>query len=270
MVAIFKSAWMLFMQGLSVEIMYRLALLQTVVASAIGFIGLIMFWLAAGKAAGVASEYSPAMILAYFVIASSHYILHEDGLHSGLSADIRMGKLSAFMLRPVPYLIVPLMKAASFFVVRVAILVPIVFLLFSNIDLLADVTSKISGSQITSYLFAMLLAMAAGWAVKIALGLLAFDMTQTWGPELIFMSFYYVMSGTNYPPDIVPIWLHELISWTPFYYMIGFPTLVLLGRVSDAVFWAELTRGGIVFVITIVVVVLMWRRGIKKFEAIGI
>jgi ABC-type uncharacterized transport system permease subunit len=54
------------------------------------------------------------------------------------------------------------------------------------------------------------------------------------------------------------------------YYMVGFPVLTLMGRIPAGEFTNEASRGGLVILLTLIVTLLMWRRGIKKFEAIGI
>jgi hypothetical protein len=43
-----------------------------------------------------------------------------------------------------------------------------------------------------------------------------------------------------------------------------------MGRIDPGVFWHEATRGLLVIAVTSLVMLLMWRRGIKRFEAIGI
>jgi ABC-2 type transport system permease protein len=95
-------------------------------------------------------------------------------------------------------------------------------------------------------------------------------MTQTWGPELIFLSIFSFASGVAFPVDLVPDWIYRIIEWTPVYYMVGFPALVFLNRLPEPVVLSGLIHGGIVTALTCVVVALMWRRGLGKFEAVGI
>ena len=40
------------------------------------------------------------------------------------------------------------------------------------------------------------LAIAMGWATKLATGMLAFDMTQTWVPELISLALFSIAQGS--------------------------------------------------------------------------
>jgi ABC-type uncharacterized transport system permease subunit len=54
------------------------------------------------------------------------------------------------------------------------------------------------------------------------------------------------------------------------YYMLGFPTLTVMGRINPHDFWPIAMQGLVVCMSSIVIMILMWKRGIKQFEAVGI
>jgi ABC-2 type transport system permease protein len=224
--------------------------------------------MAAGRSG--TGAYTQSALLLYFLYASGHTIIQESRVSWNLSMGIRMGKLAASLLRPYPYLVSVVCSAAAFATIRFVILA----LLFAGVIALSDdlqaAAQAVSADTLARYVGVLALSLAIGWVLRIGIGLLAFDMTQTWGPELIFMSFYVAASGVSFPPDLLPAWIHQIVTWTPVYYMVGFPSLVLLGRVDGAAFDVQLTRGAVVFGLTALVVWLEWRRGMKKFEAVGI
>jgi ABC-2 type transport system permease protein len=174
------------------------------------------------------------------------------------------------MLRPFPFLFSIMAQAAAYATVRLVLILPVIALLAVCVPALGQVLQGLGSAVILSYAAALALALVVGWLVKLALGMLAFDLTQTWGPELLFVAFSTVSSGVSYPPDLLTGGLRVVVSWTPFYYMIGFPALVLLGRVRGGLMAAELGKGAVVAVLTAVLVVCLWRRGLKRFEAVGI
>lgn len=264
------AARLTYTQALSVELLYRFALAQGFLGTAIGFVGLVLFWVAAGRSAGADAQYAPGVLVTYFIMTSAHSILLESKLSWNLSFGIRMGKLSASLLRPFPYLLSQLAQAAATATVRVALLTPVLLILYFAVDGLREAVGALTVDRLTLYAGTLVVALIAGWLIRIAIGLLAFDMTQTWGPELIFLSVYSAASGISYPPDLLSPALLEVASWTPVYYMIGFPALVLLGRLDHTAVIEGMQRGAVVAGITGLIVWLMWRRGMKKFEAIGI
>lgn len=250
--------------------MYRFSLVQGFFGIAVGFVGLILFWLAAASTQAGTVKYPSHILVAYFVLTSCHTILHENRIPFNLSMAIRMGKMSASLLRPYPFLLTVFAQALAHATIRILILVPIFGGAFLLLDSLRPVMAEVTLHQIYLYALTLVLSLIAGWTIKVAIGLLAFDMTQTWGPELIFLSMFSFASGVAFPVDLVPEWLYRVIEWTPVYYMVGFPALVFLNRLSEPMIISGFIHGIVVTGLTSVLVALMWKRGLGKFEAVGI
>ena len=264
-----RSTATLFLQGLAVELTYRIALIQTIFSEIIGMVGLAFFWIAAGRSdTANAYGYSPHLLMTYFIIAGFMSLLAEDGLSHNVSFDIRTGKLSAALLRPFPYIVRPLARSAALVVVRLAIIAPIgaVLIYYLSPNAFAIIKSGHWGKN----LLAIALAILIGWSIKCMVGFLAFKMTETWGPELIFLSLSSLASGHYYPSDILPAQLFTVATWTPVFYMIGFPTLAIMHKFSAGQFEQLFGRGCLVACLTIMLANFVWRRGMREFEAIGI
>lgn len=261
---------LLYSQAIAVELMYRFSLVQGFIGIVVGFVGLIFFWLAAASTQTGQALYPANVLISYFVLTSCHTILHENRISFNVSMAIRMGKMSASLLRPYPWLLTVFAQAFAHATIRLLILAPLFAAVFLLITPLRPVITSVTADQVLLYVASIFLSLIAGWTIKVVIGLLAFDMTQTWGPELIFLSIYSFASGVAFPVDLVPAWLYSLIEWTPVYYMVGFPALILLGRLSEAQLASGFLHGGLVTLMTCGTVWLMWRRGLHKFEAVGI
>lgn len=259
-------------QALSVELSYRIALVQGLFGVAIGMIGLLLFWLAAapGPRSASGATYAPAALIAYFLFAGAQGILQESRLAYNLATAIRMGKLSASMLRPYPFLASVVAQAAAHATMRLILLVPLLGTVFFLVDALAPARAEFTAARLGWWLGAVALSLLCGWLTRIVIGLLAFHLTQTWGPELIFLGIYAAASGGGYPPDLLPEGLLRVVEWTPVYYMVGFPSLIATGHVAGAALTDGFARGLVVTALTGVVVAFMWRRGTGRFEAVGI
>ncbi len=272
--AVFKAAGLILSQQLSVQLGYRMAFVQVALFEAIGLVGTLFYWRAAATS-GSGSGYSAAGIVIYFIVASSHQILQESGISRSLSMDIRTGKLAASLVRPFPFLLQPVCQGIAYSLSRLLMIGPVLVAIFVFVPALRDFFVDVAREQggviwLSGYLAALSLGLVCNLVVRLSLGLLAFDMTQTWGPELLFMSIFFALSGVVYPVDLLPVPAVQALSWTPFFYMQGLPNLVALGRVSDGALTAYLARGCLVTVIATFILVFMWRRGVRKFEAIGI
>lgn len=267
---ILRTAALQYGQALSIELSYRAAFLQTIISELVGMLGVLMFWVAVGKTATNSHGYTTGILVAYFAFAAALSMLSDDGLAQNLSMDIRTGKLSASLLRPHPFLFLVVSRSLAFVTVRIAVIAPLAALI---LFLVPDVGSHFRSMSIDKALLtvlAVVLALVSGWTVKSIVGLLAFRLTQTWGPELIYLSLFSIASGERYPPDVLSPFLLNLVSWSPFYYMIGFPTLVLTGRIPEAAILPGLYRGTAVASGCAVIAFWLWRRGLRRFEAVGI
>jgi ABC-2 type transport system permease protein len=274
MPAVFKATLIFFTQQLSVQLSYRMAFFQVALFEAAGLASTVFYWRAA--ATGGRAGYSATAIVVYFIVASAHQILQESGISRSLSLDIRSGKLAVSLVRPFPFLIQPFTQAMAWSLSRFVMIFPVlvaIFLLIPSLrDFFADVAQHQGGvrSYMLSWLIGLALAMACNLVVRIGLGLLAFDMTQTWGPELLFISVFFAFSGVVYPVDLLPPAVVDALSWTPLFYMQGFPNLFAIGRIAPDAWWFYIGRGFLVLTFSSIAVMVLWLRGLRKFEAVGI
>jgi ABC-2 type transport system permease protein len=259
-----------FMQALAVELTYRFALLQQAAGLAVGLAGLLFFWRTAGSGVAAQATYTPALLTAYFTIAYVQLILQDAKVSWTIATSIRMGKLSTALLRPYPFLLSVAAQAMAVALLRFVLVLPALVLAFWLMDELRPVVAPLDAGRLTAFLGAVALGLVCGILTRMVVGLSAFDLTQTWGPELVFFAFSTMAGGEAYPIDLLPpSWL-AASSWTPAFYMVGFPALVFLGRVDEAEYLSYLLRGIFVALSTAGVVALMWRRGLRRFEAVGI
>ena len=264
------SAGRYYNQCISVELTYRAGLLQVFFAETLAIYGVCLFWLQAAQGADATFGYGTSTLIAYFLIISlqEFTLVNRVGYH--MSTEIRMGKMSASLVRPVPYLLLQVARALAISSTRIALMTPVIFAAFYLLpQLLAEPLAEFSDRWFL-YVLALVLGIFMDIVAKMCLGMLAFSMTQTWGPELLFISAYSTAAGILYPVDLLPSFWLRLNQLLPFYYMQGFPALVFCGRVHGPAFWTEFFRGLIVLVGVTIVAITMWRRGQNKYEAVGI
>lgn len=100
-------------------------------------------------------------------------------------------------------------------------------------------------------------------------GLLGFWTPQVWAPRFLLFVILQFVAGSLFPLDVLPVWLQRVLDWTPFPYLIYFPTQVFLGRIGEI----EMIRGiGVTLVWTIIfylMVKLVWKKGILVYSAEG-
>lgn len=271
MTRLIASSWLFFTQALAASFMYRVALFQMMLGESISCIAMVYFWqLAAAGQTNMVGGYQPAQLVMYFLFSSFHHLVQETSAARDLSTDIRMGKLASSLLRPYPYVLVVLLRTCAQVCTRLLLIGPVVIALVWAIPTLRAFVTHLNLEVFVMYGAALAIMLLMGWGVRIAIGLLAFDMTQTWGPELMLLATYVAFSGAQYPSDLLPEMWYRAVTWTPLYYLQGFPNLVITGRLAPGLFWGQVLQAFILLGVVWCVIGLMWKRGLRKFEAIGI
>lgn len=113
----------------------------------------------------------------------------------------------------------------------------------------------------------------AGYVVRFnvlwILGLVSFWTTRAEALVAVVIAMELLLSGRLVPMAVMPEWVQAVSSWLPFKWTFEFPIEVLIGRLSTG----EILRGigiqilwGLALGLAILVV---WRRAIRKFTAVG-
>lgn len=269
--SLLRAATVHFGQCIQAALLYRSALFLFLLMESFSYAGFIAFWYYAAQQNTTQTLYTGMGFAAYFVIVSFHHAIQDHSSSRDIGSEIRLGKLSYSIIRPFPYLLLTTLRSIAFTFTRTTLLTPFLILALLLVPGLFIATHVHQTTAIFwQYPLTLALSLAMAIAARTMVGLIAFDMNQIWGPDTMFIAIYFTTSGSAYPIDLAPPWLATLSSWSPAYYMAGFPTLVFLGKIAPDAFIPDLTRGIIVLLIVATIVALMWRRGIGRFEAIGI
>ena len=142
-------------------------------------------------------------------------------------------------------------SASSFFALREHIKLPTepaTWLAFAGSTVLA---------ALLQFFIAYTIAMLAFWILEIS--------------TIVFItySFEYFLSGRIFPLDMLPPWLAGFVKWRPFTYELYFPVQIFLERVKGPALLEGLAiQAGWVLIMWGAAVIL-WRRGVKKYQAVG-
>jgi ABC-2 type transport system permease protein len=72
-----------------------------------------------------------------------------------------------------------------------------------------------------------------------------------------------------FPLDILPPALTKVLAFTPFPYQLFFPVSVYLNRIQGAALWQGILIQIFWVVAFYILARVVWRRGIKKYTAVG-
>ena len=211
--------------------------------------------------------YQQADLVAYFLSAllvrqlTSSWVLWE------MSREIRMGVLSMRLLRPIHPLWAYSAENLSGLPLRTVFAIPV-----ATIGIAVAGSNHVAGDA--AHWLVLVPALLGAWQINFwtnaLMGTLSFWLEQSMAVFQLWLGGYFILSGYMFPLDFVGRGTGiAIIHALPFYSMAGFPVEVLLGRlpveqalVQLGVQWAWVGALG-------VGTLLLWRAGVRRYNAVG-
>jgi ABC-2 type transport system permease protein len=101
------------------------------------------------------------------------------------------------------------------------------------------------------------LALAAFWTTRVS------AINQMYFVALLFLS------GQVVPLSLLPHPIQVAATILPFYWTIGFPVELLLGRLTPTQAWTGLVAQAVWLTLSLVLVRFVWRAGVRVYSAVG-
>ena len=235
--------------------------------TAIIFLGQTIYKDKPADNATVATFTLSQMISYYLIVAVVDALtaVNEDDWQ--IAADIKDGNISQFLLKPVDYLwfrlCLFLSGRVTYLMVAVAPLTLFILWQREYFVLPPDFTT------LGLFLVSIVLTALLQFFISYTMAMLAFWILEVSTFIFILFAFEYIASGHLFPLAILPPAIERALYFTPFPYQLYFPVSVYMGKVTGA----ELARGLLIQAGWVVLAYAMarfaWRRGIKKYSAVG-
>ena len=259
-----------FAVGAQNTFVYRWNFLLRSVFGIVPLIGTIYLWKAMYGAddARQLGGYAYSQLITYFAMAifvENLVTPTEDEWQ--IAGEIRDGKMSFLLLKPVNYLAYRFTLYASYRLLYTLVLLPGVALIF--FILRGHIT--VPGSALTWLAFLLSTGLAAliQFFIAYTLAMLAFWILEISTIIFIVFSIEYFLSGQVFPLDMLPRWLWDIVKWTPFPYELYFPVQVFMERATGAALATGLAiQAGWALVMWLLAVTL-WRLGLRRYQAVG-
>ena len=209
---------------------YRAQGLIWVLTDTVTAIIMPLVWLSAAKAQTI-QGFAPRDFVVYYLgmlLLQSFVTCH---FMWDISVEIREGQFSTQIIRPIGFFQFTLVRNFAWRIIRTMIFAPII------LCLIAAYWGQIQGAHIYigwEFWAAVLLGHLVSVCFATALAMLALIVQEA---QSIF-ELYYVpllfLSGQLFPVALLPVWAQKAALWTPFFYTVGVPTEILIGRITPA------------------------------------
>lgn len=226
----------------------------------------LVVWRTIAQSSGGSVEgYTAARFAAYYIVWTLVRNMNIVFTPFGWETRIREGELSGHLLRPVHPIHYDLGFFAGWKVIVIVFWVPIAAVLALAFRPALDPSIQqclvffvaIWGAYLVRSLMLWVLGMVTFWTTRVSALYEAYFMAEL------------LLSGRLVPMTLMPGWVQG-VSWLlPFRWTFGFPITALVGPVtSQELLVGVLAQTGWVLV-GVVLVKVVWRRGVRKFSAVG-
>jgi ABC-2 type transport system permease protein len=183
-----------------------------------------------------------------------------------LNYDIRSGRLSTLLLKPMN----PLVQYATNMIVaipmRLVVLAPMIVLL---VAWRPDVLRIPSAFEVVAFGIALTAAWILNFLIQALFAIFSFWIDKSDALFGVWFGLYSLLSGYLAPLDLFPPWARDILRWLPFRGMLGTPVEIACGLLTPAEAALDL---GILLGWTALLaaaVVGTWKIGLRRFGAFG-
>ncbi|MBI4426439.1 MAG: ABC-2 family transporter protein [Candidatus Kerfeldbacteria bacterium] len=257
----------IFRTALQSSITWRGAFWFYVSLSFLPLIAYYYLWTAVFQNRAEAAGFSYHSLLTYAVVALLITRFTSSWPEFGVMENIREGTLTKYLVQPTSYL-------GYFFTSRVA------FRVFANlinapfamliIYVLRDrLLPPATGWQWLATMLAIPIAYVMQFLLGMLLGLVSFWISEARYLIPLKETALLFVGGMALPYAFFPAAVQTMLDALPFKYLAAFPVEIFLGQKTAAEAIAGLAVGLIWLGALFALMKLMWRRGLKKFVAVG-
>jgi ABC-2 type transport system permease protein len=266
-----KKYWHVINIGIQNNLAYRVNFLFRIVSGFVPLLATIYLWRAiyrAKPADGSVADYSLAQMTSYYLVVTLVDVLtavSEDDWQ--IAADIKDGNISQFLLKPIDYLAYRLcLFGSSRLIYLLVSAVPLgifIYCLRKYFVLPPDPAAlgwffiSVMLTALLQFFTSYVMAMLAFWVLEVSTFI------------FILFAFEYLASGHLFPLDILPPAVEKALFYTPFPYQMYFPVSIYMGRTTGG----ALVQGLVIQAAWVAAAYFLarfaWRRGIRKYAAVG-
>ncbi len=178
---------------------------------------------------------------------------------------IRDGYMNMVLLRPLPPVTDALASELAGKAIFLLFDLPVVIVLALALQPALHLTLAGALAAVPALLLAALLRFFAGYG----LALLALWATRADALLALHDSLIFLLAGQVAPVALLPGIIGDAASWLPFRFMVSFPIEVLTGRLGGGDLLAGFALQIGWLALAMVVALLVWRAGIRRYAAVG-
>jgi len=222
----------------------------------------ILFW----KGTIRGAQFS--LIVTYYVLVTIMGAFLMSHIEGDIAVnDIQYGQLTSYLVKPLSYYWKKLYEELPYRVLQGFFGICILVMLTKVFKLSIQITN--TPNILLMSVCVMIMAFFIAYTFKAVLGLLAFWFVDVDGLFHLSEIIIILFAGYIMPIDMMPKAWYQAAQIMPFSSMIYYPIIVLQGQLNVAEIWSVLAKQSFWLIFFLIIYLIVWQRGIRKFTALG-
>jgi ABC-2 type transport system permease protein len=226
---------------------------------------LVVWSVVAEASGGEVGGYTPGGFAAYYIVWMLVRNMNIVFTPYGWEFRIREGQLSGMIVRPIHPLHYDLAYFAGWKVIAVLLWIPVALVL----SLLFRPELSVNLAQGATFLVAIWGAYVIRTLLLFLLGLVTLWTTRVAALFELYFTAELLLSGRLVPLDLMPDWVLRWVDVLPFRSTFGFPIEALVADLSGPQLVRGLAAQAFWIVVGWVLAMVVWRRAIRRYTAVG-
>jgi len=226
-----------------------------------------VIWIAAAHSnGGTVGGFSVSQMVTYYLAMLLLNCFITSHVMWEIAMEVKEGQFSTALLRPISYYQFAFLRSLAWRIIRPALFLP--FLLVIGLMFRGFLTA--STFHVTpAFLTSVVLGHLVSFTFVMAMAPIAFFTQEVYSIFEIYYIPQMLLSGSMFPISVLPGWLAAVPKALPFYYTIGAPTDIVVGRISGANAWHTVAIQAAWVVTLYTVGKLLWRAGLRRYSGVG-
>ena len=247
-------------------LVYRLNFLMWRVRLILGLLTAYFLWKAVFSGRDTLFGYSESAMITYILVASLLQSLVLATRSIDLAGIINSGDLSNILVKPISnfwYWLSRDLADKILNLVFAAAELSILYLLLRPTIVFPPVL------LVLPLLLVLLLSTFLYYLINYLFGLLGFWTPEVWAPRFLLFVILQFVAGSLFPLDVLPMSIQNIVYFTPFPYLIFFPTQLYLGKLTEPAILTGIIASLFWIGILTFIVKITWTKGLKVYGSEG-
>ncbi|MDP3043246.1 MAG: ABC-2 family transporter protein [bacterium] len=260
-----KKYWIIFKNSLQTSMAYRFNTFAFLIAELFSLAVIIYLWLSIYRQGNQIGNYTLSSLIIYYIFTKFISLLINAQDTARIIGDsIRQGDIINYLVKPINFQFESFFSnfgAVTYNFLAYSFIFLIILLFFHGISI--NILSAVL------FILFILMAIVINFLINYIIGISTFYLGFIMGINFIMFNITLFLSGSLIPLDMLPSLVYKIVGFLPFKYLAFVPISVVTGKIGLDGLMPLLAHGLFWILALYLVALILYKKGLKNYEAYG-